>query len=417
LENRQNGEEGKGSKEGQASHTVRKWLLKPWVVLLALLTAALVGAYWWFFMYGRVDTDDAYVKAHSAAISSRVWGTVIEVLVDNDDRVKEGQVLLRLDPKDYETAVDSAQALLNRREADLKKAEVQVALTDSQTESQVQAALALHGKAKEEEESTVHQVQELEKKQAASRADYTYARQEYERYKELYHSKTVSQQAYDDALKKYKVAEADLRAVEAEIEKVKASLLAGRQQVNQARANLDIAQSGRKQVQIELHSLESLKAQMDEAKASLEQAKLNLSYCTISAPLEGSIAQRNVQVGDRVQPGVPVMSVVPLDRIYAEANFKETDLTHVQPGQPAVIKADIYPGHTYSGKVSGIRPGTGAAFSVLPPQNATGNWIKVVQRVPVTIEFDRPLPQDYPLMVGLSLTVTVDTRNKPSNTR
>ena len=401
-------------KEGQPHSRMRKWLWS-WGVLVALLVAALGIAYYWFFMYGRVDTNDAYVKAHSAMISSRVWGTVVEVCVDNDDEVKEGQVLLRLDARDYQNAVDSAQAILNRRQADVDKAEVQAALTDSQTESQVRAASALLEKAKEEEQAATHQVQEMEKKRAAAQADYTYARDEYERYKELYGAKTVSQQAYDDARKNASVAEANLKALTAEIERAKASLLASQEQVKQAQANLEIAQSGRKQVQIQLHALESLKAQRDEAKASLEQAQLNLSYCTITAPLDGVIAQRDVQVGTRVQPGVPVMSVVPLSRIYAEANFKETELTHVRPGQPAAIKADIYPGRTWSGKVSGIRPGTGAAFSVLPPQNATGNWIKVVQRVPVTIEFDRPLPPDYPLRVGLSLTVTVDTRKRPSN--
>lgn len=401
-------------KEGQPHSRMRKWLWS-WGVLVALLVAALGIAYYWFFMYGRVDTNDAYVKAHSAMISSRVWGTVVEVCVDNDDEVKEGQVLLRLDARDYQNAVDGAQAILNRRQADVDKAEVQAALTDSQTESQVRAASALLEKAKEEEQAATHQVQEMEKKRAAAQADYTYARDEYERYKELYGAKTVSQQAYDDARKNASVAEANLKALTAEIERAKASLLASQEQVKQAQANLEIAQSGRKQVQIQLHALESLKAQRDEAKASLEQAQLNLSYCTITAPLDGVIAQRDVQVGTRVQPGVPVMSVVPLSRIYAEANFKETELTHVRPGQPAAIKADIYPGRTWSGKVSGIRPGTGAAFSVLPPQNATGNWIKVVQRVPVTIEFDRPLPPDYPLRVGLSLTVTVDTRKRPSN--
>ena len=402
-------------KEGQPHSRMRKWLWS-WGVLVALLVAALGIAYYWFFMYGRVDTNDAYVKAHSAMISSRVWGTVVEVCVDNDDEVKEGQVLLRLDARDYQNAVDGAQAILNRRQADVDKAEVQAALTDSQTESQVRAASALLEKAKEEEQAATHQVQEMEKKRAAAQADYTYARDEYERYKELYGAKTVSQQAYDDARKNASVAEANLKALTAEIERAKASLLASQEQVKQAQANLEIAQSGRKQVQIQLHALESLKAQRDEAKASLEQAQLNLSYCTITAPLDGVIAQRDVQVGTRVQPGVPVMSVVPLSRIYAEANFKETELTHVRPGQPAAIKADIYPGRTWPGKVSGIRPGTGAAFSVLPPQNATGNWIKVVQRVPVTIEFDRPLPADYPLRVGLSLTVTVDTRKRPSST-
>ncbi len=411
MAKRQDDKEEMGSKERYAPNPIRKWLW-PWGVLFGMLALILGGAYWWAFMHGRVDTDDAYVKAHSASISSRIWGTVIEVGVDDDDSVKEGQVLIRLDPKDYQTAVDGAQALLNRREADVAKSEVHLALIDNQTEAQVRAALALLQKAKEEEKATVDQIKELGKKQAASQADLTYARRQYDRIKDLYHTKSVSHEAYDATLKDFQVAKANLRSVVAEIEGLKASLLAAQQQVNQAQANVEIAQSGRKQVQIEQHNLDSLKAQRDEARASLEQARLDLSYCTIRAPLDGSIAQRNVQVGDRLQPGVPVMSVVPLERIYAEANFKETQLTHVRPGQPALIKADIYPGVTFPGRVSGIRPGTGAAFAVLPPQNATGNWIKVVQRVPVTIEFDRPLPPDHPLRIGLSLTVTVDTRKK-----
>jgi membrane fusion protein (multidrug efflux system) len=415
LANQQDDKAERGSEEKRAHHPVRKWLW-PLGVLVALVVAILAGAYYWVYMYGRVDTDDAYVRAHSASISSRIWGTVIEVLVDNDDTVKEGQVLIRLDQADYQISLDSAKAILAQNDAEVKKAEVHWALIDSQTESQVQAARALLEKPKEDEQAAVQQIQELEKKKAASEADLDYARHEYERYQELFHAKTVSQNAYDNVLKNFKVAEANEKAVLAEIQGRKASLLAAQQQVNQAKANLDIAQSGRKQVQIEFHTLESLRAQRDKAQASVEQAKLNLSYCTIMAPIDGSIAQRNVQVGDRVQPGVPIMSVVPLDHIYVEANFKETQLTHVRPGQPATVKADIYPDRTYSGRVSGIRPGTGAAFSVLPPQNATGNWIKVVQRVPVTVEFDKPLPQDYPLKVGLSLTVTVDTRKRQTNT-
>jgi len=414
LVKRQDDKAESGSEE-KGRHPIKKWLW-PWGVLVALVVAILACAYYWVYMYGRVDTDDAYVRAHSASISSRIWGTVVEVLVDNDDTVKGGQVLIRLDQKDYQVSLDSAKAILAQNDAEVKKAEVHLALIDSQTESQVQAAQALLEKAKEDEEAAVQQIQELEKKQAASEADLDYARHEYERYQKLYHANTVSQKDYDDRVKNFKVAEANEKAVLAEIQGRKASLLAAQQQVNQAKANLDISQSGRKQVQIEFHSLESLRAQRDKAQSSVEQAKLNLSYCTIVASIDGSIAQRNVQVGDRVQPGVPFMSVVPLDHIYVEANFKETQLTHVRPGQPATVKADIYPDLTYSGRVSGIRPGTGAAFSVLPPQNATGNWIKVVQRVPVTVELDRPLPQDYPLRVGLSLTVTVDTREGHAST-
>ena len=410
---RQNHTNDQNPQEEASRHPFRI-LLRPWVLFLVVLAAVLGGAYWWFFMHGRVSTDDAYVKAHSADISSRIWGTVIEVCVDDDDRVKEEQVLVRLDPRDYQTAVDSALALLNRREADVKRSEIRVDLIDSETQSRIAAAQAQVKKAKQEKEAKGDQIQEMHKKEAAAQADLTYARRENERYKELYQRRSVAKEAYDDVLKKFRVADARVREVVAEIESLNASLLALKQQENQASADLDIARSARKQVQIEMQNLESLKALRDEAHASLDQARLNLSYGTIKAPLDGSIAQRNVQVGDRIQPGVPIMKVVPLARIYVEANFKETDLTHVRPGQPVTIEADIYPDHTYSGRVSGIRPGTGAAFSLLPPQNATGNWIKVVQRVPVTIELDRPLPETYPLKVGLSLTVTIDTRKQPS---
>jgi membrane fusion protein, multidrug efflux system len=377
-----------------------------------VLAAILGGAYWWFFMHGRVSTDDAYVKAHSAVISSRIWGTVVEVRVDNDDQVKTAEVLIRLDPRDYQTAVDEAGALLDQREADVKRSEIRLKLIDSQTKSQVKAAQAQVDKAEKQVNAKAYQVREIRKRESAARADLTYARREHERYKKLYQDRSVAKEAYDDVVKKLRVAEADVESVLAQIESLNASLLALKQQVNQARAELDIARSRRKQVQMEMQNLASLKALRDEARASLDQARLNLSYCTIKAPLDGAIAQRSVQKGDRLQPGVPVMRVVPLARIYVEANFKETDLTHVRPGQPVTIEADIYPDHTYTGRVSGIRPGTGAAFSVLPPQNATGNWIKVVQRVPVTIELDRPLPEAYPLRVGLSLVVTIDTRKK-----
>jgi len=401
--------EERGGREDSGRRLFRK-LLRPGAILVVVLAGILACAYWWFYLHGRVATDDAYVKAHSASISSRIWGTVIQVLVDNNDRVREGQVLVLVDPDDYQTAIDGALAILNRREADVKRAEINVDLLDSQTASQVKAAQAQLERAREEEKNGRHQIEQAEERKRVSQADLAYARDEYQRQEELYRKRAISQQAYDDALKKVRVAEADVKAAVAEIEGLRASLLASQEQVNQAEAGLEIAQSGRKEVQMERHTLESLRAQRDEARSSLEQARLNLSYCTIKAPLGGAIAQRDVQVGDRIQPGVPIMSVVPLERIYGEANFKETDLTHMRPGQPARIKADIYPDRIFSGKVSGIGAGTGAAFSVLPPQNATGNWIKVVQRVPVTIDLDRPLPPEYPLRVGLSLTVTVDTR-------
>ena len=144
----------------------------------------------------------------------------------------------------------------------------------------------------------------------------------------------------------------------------------------------------------------------------MQEARLRLSYCNITAPIDGFIAQKHIQKGDRIQPSQILMAVVPLEGVYIEANYKETQLTHVRIGQPVDIEADIYPGYTFKGKVAGIRAGTGAAFSLLPPENATGNWIKVVQRVPVKIRLDKAPPPDHPLRVGLSLIATILTKDR-----
>lgn len=399
---------GKGSfEESPSSQPIRKW---PWIVLAIIVASGLVGGYWWFFRRGRVTTDDAYIRADSASISSRIEGTVSRVLVDNNQPVTEGQVLVKLDPTDYQVATDRAAAILARFEAEIRAAEITVSVTDGQTQAQIEAAQASLERAKNQEQAKYHQMEELEKKRLAAQANFRNAEKEFRRYEKLYRQGAASEQKRDDALTAFRQAEADLKAEDAGIESIKASLEAIRQEINQAKANLKMALSDREKVNIQRHNLESFKAQASEARAQSEQAKLNLSYCTIKTPLSGFIAQKGIQVGDHIDSGQPMMAVVPLDAAYVEANFKETQLEHVRVGQPATIRADIYPGYTYHGTVVGIGAGTGAAFSLLPPENATGNWIKIVQRIPVKIGFDPPPPPHYPVRVGLSLTVTIDFR-------
>lgn len=384
----------------------RTW---PLLLILALLAGAAAGGYWWFFMRGRVSTDDAYVKADSAAISSRVEGTVSEILVDNDYVVEAGRVLLRLDPRDHEVSVARAEAVLARVEAEIASARVSVGLTDGQTQSQIQAAEAALAQARNQKQAQSHRVDELQKRRAVAEADLSNARREFQRYESLYRQGSGSEQARDNARTSLEKAEAVLKAVDSEIESVKSSLDALQQQIHQAEAKVAMARNDREQVPIQSLRLQSLEAQKREAAARLEQAGLDLSYCTLRAPIAGQIAQKGVQLGNRVKPGQPLMAVVPLHAVYVEANFKESQLENIRAGQEAEIEADVFPGHTYKGKVTGIRAGTGAAFSLLPAENATGNWVKIVQRVPVRIELDRPLPAEYPLRVGLSLTVTVRT--------
>jgi len=383
-----------------------KW---SWLLGIVLVGTALISAYWWFFLRNRVSTDDAYVKADSAMVSTRVPGTIQRLLVDNDDFVAEGAVLFDLDPADYQKEVNKRRAALGRTEADIEVSQVTVELTDSLTQAQVEVAQAMLKGAQDKEREARHRLDELQQHRASAEAEYTQTRRDYQRYSNLLKTGAGSQQQRDKASTAYKKATAQLEAVDAQIAAAKASLAAALQDIKRAQAQLQSALADRLQVSVEKNKLASLKAKRLEMQADLQIAELNLSYCTVKAPITGYIAQRRIQVGDRVQPGQALLAVVPLQAVYVEANFKETELEHVRLGQPAKVHADIYPDFVYHGKVVGIRAGTGAAFSLLPPENATGNWIKVVQRVPVKIELDPMPPPDYPLRVGLSLEVTIST--------
>jgi membrane fusion protein (multidrug efflux system) len=381
-------------------------------ILAVILLAAAGASYWWFFKYNRVSTEDAYCKADSAQISSRVPGTVQRVLVDDDYFVQAGQTLIKLDPAVYKTLVRKAESRLAQAEADVAALAVSISQADFQTTAQVEKAEAALKAAHDKYQATQHQLSELDSKRAAALAEFTLAEKEFKRIEQLFQSAAVSAERRDEAHAKFKQTQADLNAVTARIASQNASLEGINQKIKEAEAQLKSARAGLLKIDNLHHQLASLKAQCDRYRADLDEAELNLSYCTIMAPIAGFVAQKSIQVGDRVQPGLVLMAVVPLQDIYVEANFKETDLTHVRLDQPAVIKADIYPDYTYHGKVVGIRAGTGAAFSLLPPENATGNWIKIVQRVPVKIAFDAPPPPRYPLRVGLSLTVTINTSDR-----
>jgi membrane fusion protein (multidrug efflux system) len=387
-------------------------------ILLALLafSAFLTGAYWLVVLRYRVTTDDAYVMADSARISSRVPGSVLRVMVENDQPVARGQVLVELDPRDYQAAVDQAAGALARIEAEIQATEISVSLTDTQKSAQLLETKAKLQETKEKKLEGQHRLHELQKKRVAANADLTKAKRDFKRYQSLLESGVVSEEQADSTRTNLVKAEAQLAAIDAEIAAVRASIQASEQGVEQAQAQLQSAQGDLRQVEVLSHELAALHGERQEARAKLEAAQLNLSYCRITAPISGYIAQKSIQLGDHLQAGQPLMAVVPLQDIYVEANFKETQLQNIRLGQPATFKADVYPNYTYHGKVVGIRAGTGASFSLLPPENATGNWIKVVQRVPVKISLDESPPEDYPLRVGYSLHVTISTRVRSGRT-
>ena len=383
-----------------------------WFVMGIGLFLVLNTAYWWVFMRNRVSTDNAYVKADSAQLSSRVPGTILRVFVENDMPVTSGQVLIELDPADYRLLLAKARAQLVQDEAEVLGAEVAIAQIDQQTAAQVEAAQASLQAAGDNQLEAQHRLEELVNRQMAASADLTLTKRDFERFENLYRQGAAPERQQDQARNAFKKARAQSGATEAQSAAAKAALAAATETVGRTRAQLEAAQSERHSVEIQRYRLASLKGKRDRSKADFETAQLNLSYCSIVAPLAGVIAQKSIQVGDRIQPGQALMAVVPLYEIYVEANFKETQLTDVRLGQPATIEADVYPHYAYGGRVIGVRAGTGAAFSLLPAENATGNWIKVVQRVPVKIQFDSPVPADHPLVVGMSLEVTIDTSNR-----
>jgi membrane fusion protein (multidrug efflux system) len=327
-------------------------------LVLVLLLMAAAGLGYWYYIHIFVSTDDAYVSGHVGVISPRVPGRVMEVLVDNNQRVAAGQMLLTLDPTDYRVAVEQAAANLSRLRQDLSQRYVKVAVAQA--------------------------------KVAQAEANFSHAVIDRKRYAALYDRRTVAKQTLDRVNTAYKVTRAELDQA--------------RQELREALAAIG-GSTG-----IPLEDQPAVK----EARAQLEQARLNLDYTRVKAEIEGYVTKRQVTPGNWVQPGQPLMMVVPLKTtgLWIQANYKETQLTHVYVGQPATVKVDTYPGVKFTGTVDSIMAGTGSAFSLLPPENATGNWVKVVQRVPVKIVLLPPFPANMPLRLGMSTEVSIDTRNR-----
>jgi membrane fusion protein (multidrug efflux system) len=330
-------------------------------LVVAILVLAFIGIVLWriFKPTPLVTTDDARVAAHYAIVAPRVSGQVTGVHVDDNEHVKAGQVLVELDPRDLETAVRNAQAALER---------------DAARVSDVSASII-------RQPSLVQQAQSMV---PAAEARLSLAEANATRYRNLATTGAGT-------LQNRQQADSVLRQAQAELDGVKASLQAQEEQLRVLEADRVAAQ-----------------AQVRSDQPALEQARLNLSYGSIVAPLDGIVGQRTVQVGDYVAPGTPLMSVVPLEDVYIEANYREVELKNVKPGQRARIHVDTY-NIDLDGVVDSIAPASGATFAAIPPENATGNFTKIVQRLTVKIRVN-PNEQPIKLMrVGMSVETSIDT--------
>ncbi len=387
----------------------------------AVIIAAVAATVWWHYR-DRVSTDDAQVDGHIAPIAARISGSVREVLVDNNWQVKAGQVLVRIDPRDYQARVDQAQAALSLAESDARAAQAGVPLTRETTSSDTSAAQAKLLNAEAEyarAKATAGQASSSDiswarANVASAQASYERAQSDLERMKPLVAKAEISQQQYDSFVAAQRVAEAQLKAAQDKLaaaqqqaQTADAAAEAAKAKIEQARAELAQSRAGQRQVTVTEAEAQSADAGVQQARANLQAAELQLGYTTITAPTDGVVTRKTVEVGQIVQPGQGLMTVIPLHDVWVTANFKETQLARVRPGQKAEVHVDMY-GKTVEGRVDSIAGATGARLSLLPPENATGNFVKVVQRIPVKIVFDK-LPQGVVLRPGMNVDATILT--------
>jgi membrane fusion protein, multidrug efflux system len=337
--------------------TMKERLRRP-LLLTVPIVLCVFGVAMYLVDEPYVSTNDAFVRAAKVTVNARVAGQAVEIAVRDNERVKQGQVLFRIDPEPYQIAVDQTDARLGS------------------------ARLQINGL------KATYRQQQAELQSAKDTASFD--EREYERKKALVASDFTPREVYDQVETTLKVSRQRIASIEQQI------------------SNTIAALNGDPDIEIDRHPT------VRAARAQLDRARLDLSYATVIAPDDGTVARvDDLQVGNFVNPGTAVFSLLSSRRIWVEANFRETGLTHMRPGQEATISVDAYPDRAFRAHVVSMSPGTGSDFSVLPPENATGNWVKVVQRLPVRLEFD-DIDSGRPLFSGISVTARVDTRYRRS---
>jgi len=394
-----------------------------WGVLAILLILVIASFGVWRYFTVRETTDDAQIDAHINPISARISGTVVAVKVENNEYVKAGTVLVEIDPTDYQVAIERAQADYAEAQAAAQAAGINVPMTTTTTGSQLSSADAGLEQAQAGVNAAQTEVSAAKSQLAAAqarlkedRAKDTRAARDLERMKLLISKDEISQQQYDasvaDADSFRAVVAADqarVSAAEQAISVAESHVLQARASLAQAKATVRSANTAPQQISIKRSQAASAEAKVLAAKAALDQAQLNLQYATVKAPVDGVVSKRSVEIGQNVQLGQPLLALVQLDDVWVTANYKETAVRKMRPGQPATIHVDTF-GRDYKGHVLSIAGATGEKFSLLPPENATGNYVKVVQRVPVKILFEKGQDPDHLLRPGMSVEPTVITK-------
>jgi membrane fusion protein, multidrug efflux system len=375
-----------------------------WVVLLVILVAAVIGGVrLWNYLESYEETDDAQIDGDIYAVTSRIAGTVRAVYVQDNQRVKAGDLLVELDPADYQVSLDQAKAALNEARTMVSAVRPNVAITTTSTEttvssyqSDIAAARAQVAAAQRDYESIVAQIRQAEADQARTQADLA-------RYSELVAKDEVSRQQYDQVVASAKSMAAMTDARRASAEAAARNIEAAQAKLQQAQIREAEAKQNRPaQIQLQSAQVQARQATTARQRTMLEQAELNLSYVKIFAPVDGIIGKKNAEPGQQVSAGQQLMADVALTNLWVTANFKETQLKKMVPNQRVSIHVDAYD-RDYEGYVESVAGASGARFSLLPPENATGNYVKVVQRLPVRIRLKEGQDQEHRLRPGMSV--------------
>jgi membrane fusion protein (multidrug efflux system) len=414
-----------------------RWLLP---VGIALTVLAAVGYGTWVWLAGRhqVSTEDAYVEGAVVAISARVPGPVAKVHVRDNEDVGAGQLLVEIDPRDSEIRVEQARAAVAMATAEARGARSEVPLAQQSTDSrlrQAQATLAAvrvavdvgraeadEARARAQSRRAAAAAAEAEVTRAESTADRTQL--DLERASRLATRGLIAQQEHDASRTAHRVAvagldaarrrlaqaEKDTEAADVETRRRILSVQQMERRVEEAEAQVADAQSQQTQVPVKEAAAGRAGASVEQAQAELAAAELELAKTRIVAPVAGMVSKKTVEPGQMVQPSQPLLAIVPLDGVWVVANLKETQVGRVRPGQPVLVRVDTFPDRVFRGRVDSISAGTGARFSLLPPENASGNWVKVVQRVPVKILLENYHANPHLLRAGMSALVTIDVR-------
>jgi len=394
------------------------------VIVLVLVVAVLGAGIYYFLTLGQESTDDAQVEAHVTPIAAQVGGSVLKIAVIDNQQVEAGAELVVIDPRDYEIALKRAQAALADAQAEAAAASATSQITSTTATSNVSTAeggvtQAESGISEAEHGIAVAKARLLtaQARQREAEANAVKATRDVERLKGLLAKDEIAQQQYDAAVAAAAATTAGVESAKAQVIEAEAAIKASESRSTQARAGreqagaeLRTAQTAPQQVVASKAKAEAAAARVALAEVAVKQAELNLQRTSVKSPVTGIVSRKSVEPGQIIQPGQPLMTVIPLDRVWITANFKETQLKEMRVGQAVTIDVDAYGGREFNGKVESIAAATGSRFSLLPPDNATGNFVKVVQRVPVKIALDNGQDAEHLLRPGMSVTPTVHTR-------